>query len=280
MTKSIMSNKIIAYFIIFIGLISVQASCKHTKVGGTGDCPSKEVEELTSKLKHQIQKDFDFYYAKVKVDIKDSKQSNSFSTSIKMKPDSAFSGTVKKAAFVGAQFKVDVDTVAYTMKLEKCYKKGSFETLSETFGTEVSYQFMQQLVLGQAVGVDSLEELYPLKDDQYYILASHDKKAFQRLDAYNLSDEERNDVFIKYILDCKSLKLVQIEINVPKDHTVIKVDFVKRQDVEGVDLPEETSVKIVTPEDSVFIDLEYTKTRLNDPKRIWLSIPDSYNECP
>ena len=275
-----MSNKIFTYFIICVGLISIQASCKNSKVGGTADCPAKDVEELSNKLKHPIQKDFEFYYSKVKVKIKDSKQDMSFTTTVKMRPDSAFSGTVKKANIVGAQFLIDRDTFAYTMKLEKCFKKGSFQAMSETFGTEVNYDFVQQLVLGQAVGIENIEVLYPLKDDQYYVLASHDKKAFQRLDAYNLNDEEREDIFIKYILDCGSLKLVRIEINVPKDQTVIKVDFSKRQDVEGVDLPEETSVKIVTPEDSVFIDLEYTKTSLNDRKKIRLSIPSSYNECP
>lgn len=275
-----MNSKIIAYFIIFTGLLSVQASCRNSKIGGTTECPGKEVEVLSALLKHQTQKDFTFFYSRVKIDVKDSKQDMSFSTTLKMKPDSALAGTVKKANIIGAQFLIDKDTFAYTMRMEKCYKKSSFEALSGTFGTEVNYDFVQQLLLGQAVGVEAWEQLYPLKDEQFYVLASHDRKAFQRLDAYNLNDEERNDIFIKYILDCGSLQLARIEVNVPKDQTVIAIHFIKRQDVDGVNLPEQTSIKIVTPTDSTFIDLEYSKTSLNDPKPIDLSIPDSYSECP
>lgn len=274
-----MSNRIIAYAVALVGLISIQASCKNTNVGGTADCPEKSIEELSAKLRHELQKDFSFYYSKLKVSIKDSKRSNSFNASVKMKPDSAFSGTVKVAGILGALYLIDKDTFAYAQKIDKCFKKQSFSALTESFGTEISYTFMQQLILGQAVGIENIELLYPLKDDQYYVLASHDKKAFQRLDAYNLNDEQQNDIFIKYKLDCGSLQLLKIEVNVPKDQTVITVDYSQRQTVEGMDLPEETAIKIVTPEDSVFIDLSYSRTSLNEPKTIKLSIPDSYSEC-
>ena len=279
MTKSIMKSRVIILCITIVGLLSIQASCKNTKVGGTADCPEKGVEELSSILKNRIQDKFTFYYAKLKVSIKDSKSSNSFNATVKMKPDSAFSGTVKVAGILGALYLIDQDTFAYAQKIEKCYKKQSFSALTKTFGTEINYSFMQQLILGQAVGIENIEVLYPLKDKQYYVLASHDKKAFQRLDAYNLSDEEQNDIFIKYKLDCGSLQLAKIEVNVPKDQTVIYVDFKKREPVEGIDLPEETAIKIVTPEDSVFIDLGYSRASLNEPKTIKLSIPDSYSEC-
>lgn len=274
-----MRSRILLIGIALVGLLSIQASCKTGKVGGNSDCPKKSVEELSAILKNTIQTKFEHYYAKVKVDIKSSTESNSFNASVKMRTDSAFTGTVKVAGIIGAAYIMDVDSFAYKNKLKKCFKVESYSSLSETFGTEVNYQFVQQLVLGQAVGVESLTELYPLKDDQFYVLASHDKKAFQRLEAYNLNDEEQNDIFIKYILDCESLELVGMRINVPKDQVDIIIDFTKRQKVQGIVLPEQTKVKIVTAEDSVFIDLEYTKTELNEIRRINFSVPGSYSEC-
>ncbi|MBD3639277.1 MAG: DUF4292 domain-containing protein [Crocinitomicaceae bacterium] len=274
-----MSNRFLLYGVIIVGLMGIQASCKTSRVGGTDDCPKRQLEELTPILRHQMQKELSFVYAKVKVDVKDSDRSNSFNASVKMKPDSAFAGTVKVAGIIGAAYLVDQDTFAYKHKINNCFKKESFATLTKTFGTEVNYSFVQQLILGQAIGIENLETLYPLKNKHFYVIGSHNDKAFQRLEGYNLSDEEQNDIFIKYILDCKELKLVRIEINVPKDSVVIGIDFTKRQTVEGFDFPEETNIKIVTPEDSSFIDIEYTRISLNDPRRIELSIPDSYSEC-
>lgn len=274
-----MNNRILTLVVAIISLIFIQASCKNGRLGGSADCPKKKVEELEDVIRYEVQKDFSFFYGKVKVSVKDSKQNNSFNATVKMKPDSAFAGTVKVAGILGAAYLIDQDTFAYKHKINKCYKRESFNSLTDLFGTEMSYTFAQQLILGQAVGEEKVEEFFPLKDEKYYILASHDRKAFDRLEIKNLSDEEMEDIFIRYTLDCDKLELVNIKIDVPKDNVSINIDFTERQDVKGFSLPEETNVKIVTPKDSVFIDLKYTSIALNTPKKINLSIPDSYEEC-
>jgi Domain of unknown function (DUF4292) len=273
------SSRKISFWIVFCGILSLQASCKSAHVGGSKDCPKKDVEILRSELEAQLKIGFDFYYSRVKVSIKDSQTSNSFTATVKMKPDSAFAGTIKVAGILGAAYLIDVDSVSHKQKLKKCFKKESYTSLSETFGTEVNYNFMQQLVLGQAVGINQTKEFYPIKEADSYVIATHDKKAFQRLASYNLKDEEFADVFVKYTLDCEDMQLRKIEIHVPKDAVIISIKYLKRQDVEGFLLPEETAIKIISPKDSVFIDLNYSKTSVNSYKKINLSIPDSYSEC-
>lgn len=274
-----MSNRLITYAIICSSLLFIQASCKSTNVGGTADCPKKPVEELSAELRKEAQKTFDFYYSKVGVTIKDSKTSNSFKASIKMRPDSAIAGTVKVAGIMGAAYLIDQDTFAYKYKINKCYKKESFNTLTEMFGTEITYKFVQQLMLGQAVGVEKLEMLYPLKNDNFYVLASHDRKVYQRMENSNLADEEQDDIFVKYTLSCVDLQLLKINISIPKDSLYITIDFNERQMVEFFNAPKETRVKIVSPEDSLLIELDYGTTTINEFKKINLSIPDSYSEC-
>jgi hypothetical protein len=111
------------------------------------------------------------------------------------------------------------------------------------------------------------------------VLASHDKKMMKRMEEHNLTDEENTELFIQYKMHCETLKLSQIQINAPSLFTSITIDFVKRQEVNGVDFPEETNIKILNPKDSTFITMEYGSVELNDPATIRISIPDSYNEC-
>jgi hypothetical protein len=267
----------VVYIFAFAALLL--SGCKSTKVGGTSDCPKRDVEDLEQILRAKRTIPFDFYYGKISMDVKDSKQSNSFKTTLKMKPDSAFSGTIKVAGIIGAAFLVDEDTVAFTNKLKKCFKKESYSRLAEMFGTDVNYEFMEALVLGHPVGVNTIDQLYPLKDEQYYVLSSHDRKVMDRLETSNLNDEEQQYIFVRYKLDCGNLSLAQILIDVPKDAVSIKIDFISRQKVEEIDFPKETAIKILTADDSVFINMDYGLPRLNDPKRVRLSIPTTYSEC-
>lgn len=271
-----MQNRILL-IIMFVGLIL--SACKTTKVGGTVDCPSKQVDDLVLVLKNKRVTPFDFLYSKIDVDIKDSKQSNSFKAYLKMKPDSAFAGTIKVAGIIGAAFLVDQDTVAFTNKLKKCYKKESFSVLTEMFGADVDYDFMEALVLGQPIGLDQVAEFYPLKDDKFYVLSSHESKVMDRVDNNNLSDEEQQQLYVRYSLNCGDLTLARIQVNSPKDGVAISIVYTERQTAENIDFPKETNIKIVTAEDSTMIKLDYGEPLFNDPKSVRLSIPDSYSEC-
>ncbi|MCB9224581.1 MAG: DUF4292 domain-containing protein [Crocinitomicaceae bacterium] len=263
--------------IVLIGFVLI--GCKTTKVGGTAECPKKSVDELETVLRNKRTIPFSFFTGKISVDIKDSKQSNSFKTTLRMKPDSAFAGTIKVAGIIGAGFLVDQDTVAFTNKLKKCYKKETFSNLTEMFGANVDYDFLESLVLGQPIGLDYVSDFYPIKDDQYYVLSSHDHKVIDRLEKNNLTDEEQSQIYVRYKLNCGDMSLAQVLVDSPKDGVSVRIVYTQRQFVENFDMPKETNIKILSPEDSTFIKLEYDAPEFNDPDKIRLSIPDSYSEC-
>lgn len=272
-----MKSKICIAVVVFLAVFVT--SCGNSKKGATGDCSKKSTEELTANLIGQAKAQYDFYYSKVSVDIKSSSQNNSFKATVKMRIDSAFSGTIKVAGFVGATYLVDQDTVAFTNKLKKCFKQESFSYLSSVFGTDLGYDFMQKLILGQPVGLNDSIQYEQLKDKENYILSSHNKKTFKKLDADNLGEHEFDEIFIKYYMDCESLSLNKIQINVPKDTVAIDIDLIETQFVGEIGVPKLTAIKIVTPKDSIFINLSYGTTKLNEPRKIRINIPESYSEC-
>ncbi|MEX1002484.1 MAG: DUF4292 domain-containing protein [Crocinitomicaceae bacterium] len=274
-----MLNSLRIHFALTIAISVLLFACDTAKVGGSADCRKKPVEELTTILNKKLVNDFDFLYTKISIDVKDSKKSNSFKATVKMKPDSAFSGSIKVAGIMGAAYLVDQDSVGFTNRLKKCYQIEGYTFLKKMLGTEVTYEFLQALILGQPVAVNTIEQLYPVKDEQYYKVASHDKKAFQRLEAMELDPEEMEEVYIEYMLHCDNLKVAKIRIRSPLNGTDMMIDFEKRQDVQGVDFPQLTNIRIDTPIDSVFIKLDYNTPDLNEEKVIRLGIPDSYEKC-
>jgi len=267
------------YIAVVVCLTLFVASCGNSKKGTSVDCSKKSTEELRTNLFKQGNAQYDFYYTKIGVSIKSSTEDNSFKATVKMRIDSAFSGTIKVAGFVGATYLVDQDTVAFTNKLKKCFTKESFSYLSSVFGTDLEYDFMQKLILGQPVGLNDSTEYEQLKSKENYILSSHSKKTFKKLDTDKLGEDELDDIFIKYYMDCESLMLNKIQITVPKDTVTIDIDLNETQFVEKISVPKATAIKIVTPKDSIFINLNYGTTKLNEPRRIRINIPEGYSEC-
>jgi hypothetical protein len=269
----------VSILVLMVCSVLAIASCKTTHVGGTADCPKRSYEELIELLNAKSITTFSDYSAKISINVKDSKSNNSFKTTLRMRTDSAFAGVMKVAGIIGAGYYGDKDSIIFTNKLKKCFVREDYKTLSQKFGMDLNYNLMEELILGKPFGLSTVEELMPLKDEGHYTLASHDKKAFARLEAGSLEEGELEDVFVQYKLNCETLNLAQILINVPSMLSSVSIIFVKRQDVSGLDFPEETEIKIITPLDSTFISLSYDVPELNDPKTVSISIPDSYNAC-
>jgi hypothetical protein len=267
-------------YLIHVFLLTIMlVGCKTTKLGGTVDCPKKDASELVNLLQEKAKSNFSFFTAKIDMNVKDSKSSKSFKTTLRMRPDSAFSGNLKIAGFLGAAYLADQDTISFTNRLKKCYFKKDYQILADQFGMDLNYKLLEDMILGKPFGLSTINELYPIKDDHCFILASHDRKIMKRLEDNNLTDKESSEIFIQYKLDCGTLKLAQIQINAPSMFTSITIDYLSRQDVGGNDLPKETAIKIISPKDSTFITMDYGTPELNDPSTIRISIPDSYDEC-
>lgn len=276
MINSIMKNSLLIP-LIAVGLLFV--GCKTTKVGGTADCPKRDANELVEELKKKSASNFNFFYAKMSCKVITGESSQSFKTSLKMKPDSAIGGVLKVMGIVGAAYMADTDTVQFTNKLKKCYFKKDYQIMTQQFGLELDYKLLEDMILGKPFGLSSLEALYPIKNDSMYVLASHDKKMMQKLADNNLSDIESEDKYIQYKLDCGTLQLAQIEINAPSLLTHITINYTERQEVEKIDFPKLTNIQIENPKDTTSIILSYDDIRLNNPKTIKINIPDSYSEC-
>ncbi|MCH2235331.1 MAG: DUF4292 domain-containing protein [Crocinitomicaceae bacterium] len=237
-------------------------------------------KDLTDSLFKLQKKPFDFFYTKVGVDIEGTSQNVSFKASVKMRVDSAFSGTVTYAGFVGATYLVDQDSAKFTDKTKKCYRAESLSYLTGIFGTEIDYNFFQSLILGEPLGIDPAIKYKQIQDDQFYILSSHKKREIKTFQ----DDPDKataDDIVIQYYIHPNDFTLKKVWVNVPADTVQITIDYKERKYYDGFDydFPENTDIKIVTPRDSSVIELNYSPIKLNEPKKIKINIPDSYVEC-
>ncbi len=244
--------------------------------------PRKSEKELTQTLFKQGETQFTDYIVRIGVDLESTAQDRQFSCYVKMRVDSAFSGSIKSGPIVAATYMVTTDSVFLVNKFEDCYFAENLIYISSLFGTTVEYDFFQDLILAEPVGLDSTIKYTRINDEDqdYYILSSHKKRDFKRLeqDKFEVDDED-GDMLIKYLMNGKTLLVDRIEVEIPSDTASITIEYLQRKEEDGIMVPEETLVRIKHPKDSVTIKMNYGSTKLNEPRKIDIKIPDDYPPC-
>ncbi len=270
-------------FLSYTFLFSVALSCASAKEVPTeeeGPCKIRLSEkELTEILFSRDQFNFDHFNTKISIDLESTTQSRSFTATVKLRTDSAFSGTIKVAAIVAATYLVSMDSVIFVNKYTDCFFKENLSFVSSMFGTEIEFDFFQDLILGLPPGLEADIKYKEIHDKFYHVLSSHKKGKFKRIDKDRLKDET-NDLFIQYYLDCDSKQLSRVDIQIPADTTKISIQYLERELIDGFYAPKLTNLSIVHPRDSLMLKLDYGSTRINERKEISISIPETYEECP
>lgn len=274
-----MKSKLFLNIIIGFGFTLFVFSCANRQHEVREEKAKKKSEkELVEALFEQAKIPFDFFSVRIGVDFAGQKQKASFSMFTRLNVDTAFGGTIKVANFVGATYLVSTDSIVFVNKRENCFFNEKLTYLSSLFGTDVEFSFLQDLILGLPIGLDEEIKYQQIPSKDEYIISSHKKKTFRKLENDRL-DIEEDIMLIQYHFD-NDLLVNKINIQVPSDSVYIEINYVERKLEEGFLVPEVTTINVVHPTDSIFISLNYAPVKINDRKPIEINIPDSYNACP
>ncbi|MFD1553159.1 hypothetical protein DNU06_12575 [Putridiphycobacter roseus] len=240
-------------------------------------------KELSEHLLELNKHDFDFFYSKIYVDYKSSSVNQSFKSSLKMTVDSAFSGTISYASFIIANFIASQDSIKAVYKQNKCYFTENFSYISSIIGVELEYEFLQSMLLGKPIGVDSTVKYKQIKekDKAFHILASHKKRIYKKIEKekMDVDNEKLDDIFIKYYFSASSLALKKIIFEVPSDSVSIAINYVESIVEADYLLPDYTTLVISMPKDTLSIGLSYSKQSVNNRRDHIFSVPDHYENC-
>jgi hypothetical protein len=198
-----------------------------------------------------------------------------------MKVDSAFSGTISYGGFIFGTYLMNKDSIMSSNKREKCYFIENLSYVSSLIGVELEYDFFQSIVLGKPIGINEDIKYKQIKDKSFYVLSSHSKHKFQKIekDKINLDNDRNDNIYMQYYFSPDSLDLVKMNIEIPVDSVSIDVNYVETSFVDGHKVPTLTTLLIKHPKDSIVIQLDYSKTKINEPKTISFNVSDGYVDC-
>lgn len=275
-------NRFIRYYFAITGLLLLVACSPKILITNPEKLERKKTGELVSTLDSLFLRKPEFFYSKISTKFKDTNQSVSFKTSVRMVKDSAINATISYAAIPIFGAMLTKDSLTIVNKRNKCYTKAKLSTLKENLGYAFEFNNVEELLLGIPLGYDTNQKYFQIYDPFNYIISSHRKREIKRtikgkLDKKKEEDEE--EVIIKYYLTNDARGLKRMEIESPSDSTKVQIDYLSREMVDNYDVPKEVYVQVFTAKNTIHVNLDYEKIEINQRQPLIMVIPESYGIC-
>ncbi len=264
----------IKYSFLFVIAIVLTACSSARNALDDEELPKQKDTELLAALDSLSNVSFDYFYSKVSTKYKDSAQNVSFKTSVRMVNDSAVNALITYARIPIINALVTPDSVKISNKRDKCFIGEDLNYFKQRFGVDFDYENVEELLFGKPVGFNPEEKYFRVNDPSAYTICSHKKRDIKRNER-----KDKREIITYYHLNKDLSNLASTQIISPEDSTMIQIDYVERELINGYMLPKLVDVTIYTPKQVIEVNFDYRKTRVNEPTQIHFVIPESYEKC-
>ncbi len=248
----------LAIFLLFVvGLLG----CKSTKsISASGELNDKLSAKQIIKENNKTIANFKTLQSRVKIDYTKDGKSKGVGVNLRMEKDKVI---WMNGPLSVARAKITPDRVSFYDKLNNQYFDGDFRLLSDLLGTDLDFDKVQNILLGDAI--------YDLNKGSY--------KASTHENSYVIQPKEQEALFeIFFLLNPGHFKMDSQQITQNQENRHLEVDYIKYQEVEKQKLPEIIKIIALDAGDETIIDLEYRSISLNQDLRFPFRIPSGYDE--
>ncbi|MCX7551369.1 DUF4292 domain-containing protein [Xanthomarina sp. F2636L] len=234
--------------------------CKSTKIASDGsvnlNLSSKEVIKENSK----ISADFKTLQAKVRIGYTQGNDSQTHTVSFRMLKDQII---WISSSFNIIRVMITPEKVRYYNKLDNTYFDGDFRFLSDILGTELDFEKVQNLLLG--------DPLYPLNKTDFSMSVNNDAYLFQPKEQLALFE-------LFYIINPSHFKMDSQQLAQTIEARFLQIDYLNYQKVEKQSLPENIKIIVLEGDKETVIEMEFKSVSLNQDLRYPFSIPSGFEE--
>jgi len=253
--KSEMKNLILMSVLLF-----VLTSCGTKKIISDGSASEKMSAKNIIRQHYLNQLDFKTLAGKLKIDYSDGADQQGLSVSLRMEKDkviwiSAPLGIVKAY--------ITPERVSFYNKLDREYFDGDFSFLSNLLGTELDFEKVQNLLLGQA--------LFDLRDEAYSASVADEN--------YELKPKNPGTLFkTLFEIEPKNFKMSSQQLSQPLRKRLLDINYKNYQKINKWILPNEIYIVAIEKDKRNTIDIEYRNIEFDAPVRFPYKIPEGYEE--
>ncbi|MDO5971983.1 DUF4292 domain-containing protein [Flavivirga aquimarina] len=241
-------------------LVLLVFNCKTSKTISEGEVNYKLSTKQLIKENAKQAPNFETLKSTLKITYIQKGNSQTHSVSFRAKKDEVL---WISATFSIVKALVTPEKVSFYNKLDNTYFDGDYKYLSDLLGTELDFQKVQNLLLGEAI--------FNLDHSTYSSSVDNG--------TYVLQPKKQRELFeIFFLLDPSHFKVKSQQISQPKEFRHLEIDYVSHQEVEKQILPEKIKVIALETNEETVINLEFKNVTLNEALRFPFKIPSGFKE--
>lgn len=240
-------------------LVSCKAKGKVVEESKKEDSKSISAERIL-KNHYAIKNDFSTLYIKSSVKYSDAKQSQNLTAEIKIKKDEQILVSIRFLGITMAKALITPSSVSYYEKLNGTYFEGDFSTLSKWLGTDLDFNKVQNMLVGQPVDDLSKGKYQDSLVDQ----------------SYRLEDLSKSNTQKFFFFDKDSFLLNKQEISQASENRKIEVLYSDYKKYNESPLPKEIAINAEQEKGKTEINLEYSNITINEELNFPYSVPNGY----
>jgi hypothetical protein len=212
------------------------------------------------KSHYDNQLDFKTISGKMDIDYQDNNASQGFNVSLRMEKDraiwiSAPLGVVK--AFITP------NRVSFYNRLEGSYFDGDFSYLSQLLGTELDFDKVQNVLLGQAI--------LDLRKDKYDATIANENYQLKPKKALELAK-------ILFQIEPKNFKMGTQQIAQPEKGRLLDITYKNYQEIDKKIIPNEIDIAATMDNNQSLIAIAYKNIEFNRSLKFPYDIPKGFKE--
>jgi len=248
--------------VIITAILLLLSSCKSSKINKSGALVNNN--SITELINLHNTKSFNFstLQSKLRLTYDNGQKSFSPTATLRMEKDKQIWLSVKVVGITMAKAYITPTRVSFYEKLNKRFYDGDFTALSNFLGTEVDFNKVQKLLLGQSI--------IEFKNKKISTDLSFDNQV--------LITPKKQDTLYNILLGLykNSYKVSQLKIDQSSSNKSIKVNYPEYQIISNQDFPKTINIVAKNKQSSSLMNIDYKSVDIDSKITFPYNVPQGY----
>ncbi|MCK0144150.1 DUF4292 domain-containing protein [Arenibacter sp. F26102] len=252
-------NKLQKWAVLCI-LVVIVFSCKSTSVVKSGAVDENLSAKAVIRNHYYSHLSFKTLSGRMRIDYSDGETTQSVSVNLRMEKDKA----IWLSAPLGiVKAYITPERVSFYNKMDNEYFDGNFSYLSQLLGTDLDFQKVQNLLLGEA--------LFDLREEKYTMAISNDN--------YQLKPKKAGELFkTLFQIEPMNYKMATQQLSQPWEKRMLEISYKNYQKVNKWILPGEIDIMALDGDHTNNITVEFRNMEFNRALNFPYNIPNGFKE--
>ena len=210
---------------------------------------------------YELQKDFETLYILANTKYRDDKQSLTLTSDIRIQKDQKILVSIRFFGITMAKALITPTEVKYYEKNGGSYFEGDYTTLSKWLGTDLDFQKVQNMLVGDALDDLSIGKYDTSIESGFYKLALKSDVTTQK----------------NYFFEAAQFLIKKQEIIQESKNRRLTVNYPNHSKQTGMMLPVALLIEALNDNKKTTIDIEYNTVKVNEGVSFPYSVPSGYD---